>query len=565
VCAFCLVLYVYGWILLAAGALVKRESLNIHDPSYTLSPSTLSITTAMSSLAFSRVTKISVLVPLLGGVVLLVSILSLSIASNGLSHLEQSNPIHTALSQFHNENSLLEGQGDGAPVADTRPVLDPRKLYPFEDPDPNPPLADGHDTFSACMLVMDDNHRLVEWLAYHYHVLPLRHLVVTVDPRSQTSPTWLFNRWRKQGMVVEQWVDRDFWRADLQLLPLPANSTLQIKRDRHRGRQKFFYRSCLIHLKTLNRTWVALHDSDEYLLYNHAGGDRYEAWEARMQKRHDNSAQHATSARIKPSHPPPPTPGEEGGMIRYIRQEQAAGVEYYQSPCIGVPRLSFGAVESSRAAREAGMPQSSTTLDALQFDTLRWHRHAPRNDFVKNALGKVLMDVSRIDVAKSPYFMSLHRPIKSICTPPWHNDWTSGLRINHYLGSWESYAFRDDSRRGGERSREQWEYKATTHTDQTDDNIRPWLQGFVDAQGLSQAERLLDKAGLPQGYRVANESQWNLLPEKLAKILSSDVTIANDSKMVMFDAWVRAKYWNETFDVQETYRKVRNAAAAPAV
>jgi len=33
----------------------------------------------------------------------------------------------------------------------------------------------------------------------------------------------------------------------------------------------------------------------------------------------------------------------------------------------------------------------------------------------------------------------------------------------------------------------------------------------------------------------------------------------------MFDAWVRAKYWNETFDVQETYRKVRNAAAAPAV
>jgi hypothetical protein len=38
--------------------------------------------------------------------------------------------------------------------------------------------ADGHSTFSSCLLVMDDNHRLAEWLAYHYHVLPLRYMVV---------------------------------------------------------------------------------------------------------------------------------------------------------------------------------------------------------------------------------------------------------------------------------------------------------------------------------------------------------------------------------------------------
>ena len=40
------------------------------------------------------------------------------------------------------------------------------------------------EAFSACMLVMDDNHRLTEWLAYHYHVLPLRYLVVAVDPKA---------------------------------------------------------------------------------------------------------------------------------------------------------------------------------------------------------------------------------------------------------------------------------------------------------------------------------------------------------------------------------------------
>jgi hypothetical protein len=101
------------------------------------------------------------------------------------------------------------------------------------------------------------------------------------------------------------------------------------------------------------------------------------------------------------------------------------------------------------------------------------------------------MDVSLIDKEKSPNFMSLHRPIKTIYKAPWHNDWESGLRINHYLGSWESYSFRDDSRRGGERSREQWEYKAKTNGEETDDNIRPWLDGFVQAHGPNKANELL--------------------------------------------------------------------------
>ena len=34
-------------------------------------------------------------------------------------------------------------------------------------------------------------------------------------------------------------------------------------------------------------------------------------------------------------------------------------------------------------------------------------------------------------------FQSLHRPIKTICRAPWVDDFESGLRINHYLGSWE--------------------------------------------------------------------------------------------------------------------------------
>jgi hypothetical protein len=365
---------------------------------------------------------------------------------------------------------------------------------------------------------------------------------VAVDPRSKTSPTAIFNRWRRQGMFIQEWTDRDFWRQDLELKPIADDAELQTKRDRHRGRQKFFYRSCLISLKKQNRTYVTLNDSDEFVVYNHAGGDQYAPWEDKMQARHVASELHGKLPRIKPS-TTPPTTAQAGAMIDYIRQEKKAGLEYYQSPCIGIPRIMFGAEESLPEDRQRMVPDVFT---ADQFDTLRWRKHAHRNDFVKNALGKVIMDVSLIDIEHSPNFMSLHRPIKTICKAPWHDDWNSGLRINHYLGDWDSYSFRDDSRRGGERSREQWEYKATTNGEETDDNIRPWLDGFVQEHGPEKAKELLHNAGLPEGYRNANtnDTRWGLDKIKLDKILSTDKTKANDNKMVAFDAWVRDKYKN---------------------
>ena len=43
-----------------------------------------------------------------------------------------------------------------------------------------------------------------------------------------------------------------------------------------------------------------------------------------------------------------------------------------------------------------------------------------------------------------------------------------------------AYSFRDDARRGGERSREGWEFKARD-ADDTDDNIRPWVSNDTKA------------------------------------------------------------------------------------
>jgi hypothetical protein len=423
---------------------------------------------------------------------------------------------------------------EAAAVSETKEELIAR-LYPNETAIENPPIQPGNSTFSACMLVMDDNHRLTEWMAYHYHVLPLRYMIVAVDPRSKTAPTHIFNQWRKRGVTIIEWNDRDFWRKDLKLKPIPDDAALQTKRDRHRGRQKYFYKQCLIALKEVGRTWVSLHDSDEYLVYNHAGGDKYKEWEAKRQAI-------SKQKRVKPSQTPPTT-AEPGGMIRYIEQERAAGLDFFKSPCIGVPRLMFGADES-KVDKEAVMRDVPTTFHwaAPLMDTLKYRQHATRNDFIKNALGKVLIDVSRVDVARTPYFMSLHRPIKSICPPPWHNDWDSGLRINHYLGSWESYSFRDDSRRGNERSWEQWQYKATTLGENTDDNIRPWVSGLVQTEGAETAADMLRDVGLPLSYKNADDERWRLLPERLQSILATEESVMQDNKAIAFEDWVRAKY-----------------------
>jgi hypothetical protein len=42
---------------------------------------------------------------------------------------------------------------------------------------------------------MDDNHLLIEWLAYHYHTVNLRTLVIAIDPKSSTSPIPILNRY----------------------------------------------------------------------------------------------------------------------------------------------------------------------------------------------------------------------------------------------------------------------------------------------------------------------------------------------------------------------------------
>ena len=78
------------------------------------------------------------------------------------------------------------------------------------------------------------------------------------------------------------------------------------------------------------------------------------------------------------------------------------------------------------------------------------------------------------------------------------------LIVNHYLGSWAAYSFRDDARRGGLRSYEAWLERSNYTNGEYSTVIRPWLQGFITLVGGSDiASYLLQDAGkFPKTFNV---------------------------------------------------------------
>ncbi len=122
---------------------------------------------------------------------------------------------------------------------------------------------------SACLLVNDENPRLPEWIAYHYHTLPLRSLTIAVDPASRSSPLEILQRWNDTGLIeMRLWNDDDFLydidENGKKIRNLKASSDIW----GHRKRQNHFINKCMADFKRRNKTWVLLIDVDEYMTFN---------------------------------------------------------------------------------------------------------------------------------------------------------------------------------------------------------------------------------------------------------------------------------------------------------
>ena len=124
-------------------------------------------------------------------------------------------------------------------------------------------------SMAGCLLIKDENNNLGEWIAYHSFSLPLRHLVVAVDPHSMTSPSEILSRWTALGMDIVEWNDTDYIKSEKRYkvsLDSPLNDTTHIRS--YILRQRLFVSACLGYHKAQNRTWVLTTDVDEFLTFN---------------------------------------------------------------------------------------------------------------------------------------------------------------------------------------------------------------------------------------------------------------------------------------------------------
>jgi hypothetical protein len=385
------------------------------------------------------------------------------------------------------------------------------------------PVIIRHDTvFSACMLIKDDNDLLNEWIAYHYHTIRMRYLVVAVDPSSLTSPSAILNRWQNTTTLalhdplhVVVWHDADYMPKSFieKGYHVPAhkingNATQSkwhdghedaetVKRDtqrilNHRYRQVTFLSACFRHLRRHNQT-LAMHiDTDEYLTINPI-----------LRQEDDESWHRSYNVTVPKSLTVPAT------LLNFLQDVKRNRFlsDSFNYPCISMPRLLFGSKampDEQRTLIESSIRQSAVSDNSNdnfvldRFESLRWKYHTAFDDKERNAQPKVIVDVSVVDEKdqmfhKKPF--SIHRPSKALCRRIDQLDFKRKerypLTVNHYLGSWERYIGRNDSRR----SRRFYDYKSNVTSTggglETDNFVSSWLNGFVQHVGPTVARSLL--------------------------------------------------------------------------
>jgi hypothetical protein len=390
----------------------------------------------------------------------------------------------------------------------------------------NKKTLDASESLSSCVMVMDDNHRLVEWIAYHYFVMNMRYLVVLPDPNSRFSPDPVLDRWREY-MTIVTWTDEDFVDEEHKQKSLAyhraSNSSKDDAQWQHNYHQNHFLRKCAIDMKEKGKKWVSFHDVDEYYVIN---SELIVDSVERMQ--------------------------EPGGGMKLFQEilghvlplyEMARVVvsDRYVGPCVTAYRVVYGAVKSSNEEISRDVPES---LDPRRFETLRWRQHQPNRNPQD---GKSLLDVTRIKLSTLQRKDSFKRPHALLKTCPgiFYHD-KAFLRIHHYVGSWEYYSYRkNDKRAGARKNYGLWHREASRKGGRSGDEIRPWIGGFVSYFGEEEAGRLLENCGLNPNYIAPITEEW-LLPTDRSRWLNEKIQNNRKAAGAVCDGWSECAQTNTT-------------------
>jgi len=387
---------------------------------------------------------------------------------------------------------------------------------------PPPPF-----TFAACLIMKDGNVLLPEWLAYHYTFLPLRRLIIALDPLSQTSPDWIleaFNSTLAPNLETTLWKDDSFvddldsnpsW---LKIRNLTRNANNASQADLHGAyllRQGTFYHMCMKKLHqeaeenniAHNQTqplWTILLDLDEYLAFNNYEGElegppRFCTTDFNQKIQDDECWQNYEQEVFAGRHP-------RGRLSDFQHQTAAnfiaSGIDPMYTtpdfPCVAFTRTQMSGMDdySDVNGRTSAPPSSGGALAnnaTSVLSTFRFRKHGRRQTNLK---GK-----SIIDATQYPNFrvktMSLnpHRPLGDKCLGAYKAPRRPGrknvaariihanltFRVNHYVGSpLESTITRGHGRESAIQDRNDQISVVENHTDES---MQGWFGRFVDEVG----------------------------------------------------------------------------------
>ena len=349
----------------------------------------------------------------------------------------------------------------------------------------NPPLRqDNNSTFSACLLVMDDNHFLIEWLAYHYTTLPLRYLVIAVDPRSSTSPKLILDRWSSDSSSSELDMTIVRWNDD-QFLPLHWQDRIMSEEDpigllqKHRERQKHFYPACFEYLQNAGRQWTAVIDIDEFIVAPNINFINLTLEIKQQRKRNGNGNDGVTSTTKT--------------FLQQIR-DNTPTYHHPDQACITIPRLRIGNFEDDNTTTKKLSPPNFHDKDFL---TYRYRYRAGLHDRKTNRNPKSILQLQRISNF-SRKETDAHLPVRSVC--PKRNLYIlnrdSPYVVHHYSGSVEQFQFRKDARTGTANRDKIVGYSQIQHSVDLS-SAQTWLPKFIKQVpgGIETARQLLDGVG----------------------------------------------------------------------
>lgn len=366
-----------------------------------------------------------------------------------------------------------------------------------------PSINDGN-SFSACLQVMDDNHFLLEWIPFHWHMLPLRRLIVFADPNSRTSPKHVLDRWKERINIT-------LWDNEEYVYPEEKNPT-KVKKNplrQHRNRQRQFVRQCLNTLKREGRGWVLLVDTDEYAMINERTRSEMDPLSPRVYA-HEK-------------HIPIPSPLEHGSVLKFLSHKDTkyphTNESLWNITCLTINRKVFGTYEEPLHGRNGddrnvfgtkeeilyGMSDDDLPLNGFQskdFQTFHWKYYSGAR-----VPAKSIINLHQINITDIPRAPSVHRPLDNkFCKGKmWLPESLSVIVVNHYPRNEKQMLFRANDARGQDNKGNATAYNLERFKSYKKHSkikesyqIRQWVLGFIEAVGgESEASRLLKDVGLP--------------------------------------------------------------------